>query len=208
MTLDEGIRTLKGLPATIPDCSRDELPLFLRDRGCKVGAEIGVYKGAFTEKFCKVGLKMYAIDPWKAFPGQGRTQMIQDRQDFLFGHATRTLSKYRHCAIIRDTSVGALSQFADQSLDFVYIDGDHVFHRVAEDVVEWTKKVKRGGIISGHDYFCTAPEAANTVCHVGPVIDAWVKVRGIKNFWVFGRSKPIEQEAKDDKYLSWLWIKE
>ena len=206
MKLIEAIKE-KGTPFVVPDCSRDELPKFFKEMGFGVGAEIGSYKGAFTEKFCKEGLKMYAVDPWMAYQGAGRTQEEQARQDFLYGHAKRVLAPY-DCAIIRKTSVDALNDFKDGSLDFVYIDGDHEFSHIASDLVGWSKKVKKGGIVSGHDYFCTDPWARNTVIHVGPVVDAYTKVFGIKNFYTFGRSKPLEEEAKDDKYLSWMWIKE
>ncbi len=46
----------------------------------------------------------------------------------------------------------ALEDFEDNSLDFVYIDGDHNFKHISEDIYEWTKKVRSGGIVSGHDY--------------------------------------------------------
>jgi len=206
MKIKEAI-TQKGSPFHIPDCSRDELPKFFKEIGFTVGAEIGAYKGAFTEVFCKEGLKMYAIDPWMAYGGAGRTQKKQDRQDFLYKHTERTLAPYDDCKIIRKTSVDALSDFKDDSLDFVYIDGDHEFSHIATDIVEWTKKVKVGGVVSGHDYFCTDPHARNLVCHVGPIIDAYVKVFGIENFYTLGRSKPLNKEAKDDKYLSWMFFR-
>jgi len=63
MKLIDGIK-LKGKPAEIPDCTRDDLPQFFVDMGFKVGAEIGVARGKYSEKFCKVGLKLYSIDPW------------------------------------------------------------------------------------------------------------------------------------------------
>ncbi len=198
---------LHGSPFTIPDCGRDELPEFFKQMGYKVGAEIGVYKGEFTEKFCKAGLKMYAIDPWLAYVGAGRTQQKQDRQDFLYGHTKRTLAPYPECKIIRKTSFEASKDFKDGSLDFVYIDGDHRFKYIAEDIVEWEKKVRRGGAVSGHDYFCTDPQANNVLCQVGAIVDAFVKAYQIGDFYAFGRSKPLEQEAKNDRYLSWMWIK-
>jgi hypothetical protein len=206
MELAEGIKH-KGKPYKIANCSRDSLPKFFVEMGYKVGAEIGVYKAAFTEKFCKEGLFMYAIDPWKAYIGSGRTQQVQARQDFLYGHAQRVLAPYKNYKIIRKTSMDALTDFKNESLDFVYIDGDHTFPHIAEDIYEWTKKVKKGGIVSGHDYFCTDPHATNVLCHVGPVVDAFVKAFKIEDFYVFGRSKPIELEAKDDRYLSWMFFK-
>ncbi|OGM81365.1 hypothetical protein A2394_00215 [Candidatus Woesebacteria bacterium RIFOXYB1_FULL_42_36] len=207
MKLIDAIKEQHGRPFTIPDCSRDELPECFKQMGYKTGTEVGVYKGAFTEKFCKAGLKMYAIDPWKAYQGAGRTQQEQARQDFLYGHTQRTLAPYKDCTIIRKTSMDALNDFGPGSLDFVYLDGDHRFPYVAQDIYEWSEKVKNGGVVSGHDYFCTDPRAKNVLCQVGAIVDAYVSAFGIENFYVFGRSKSLELEAKDDRYLSWMWIK-
>lgn len=207
MTLHEGIKH-SGLPFNIPDCSRNELPKFFKELGFKVGAEVGVYKGEFTELFCKEGFdKFYAIDPWIGFSGQGRSQKLQDRQDFLYEHTKRVLAPYDNCEIIRETSMDAVKKFKNNSLDFVYIDGNHNFRYIAEDIYEWIWKVKPGGIISGHDYFCTIPEASNILCHVGAIVDAYVKCFNIETFYTFGRSKPFEQETQNDKFLSWFWIK-
>lgn len=196
-----------GKPYEIRNCSRDELPQFFVEMGFKVGAEIGVYKGAYTEKFCKAGLTMYAIDPWIAYGGAGRSLKNQARQDFLYGHTQRTLAPYKNCKVIRKSSFDAVRDFETGSLDFVYIDGDHRFPFIAHDIYEWYSKIKKGGVIAGHDYFCTNSETSNVVIHVGAVVDAFVKSLGIDGFYTFGRSKPLEFEAKDDRYLSWMIIK-
>jgi len=210
MKLIDGIK-YEGCPFEIPDNSRDELPEFLKEMGYKVGVEIGVYKGEFTKKFLDVGLKIYAIDPWQPYEGAGRTQKNKARQDFLYGHTQRYLDTYiknGQCLLIRETSMNALKFFDNESLDFVYIDGDHRFRYIAEDIYEWSFKVKKNGIISGHDYFCTDPTANNVICQVKPIIDAYVRAFGVKNFYIFGRSKPIELEKKNDKYYSWMLIKQ
>ena len=195
-----------GRPLEIPDCSRDDLPQFFVDMGFKVGAEIGVYKGAFTEKFCKAGLKMYAIDPWMTYKGLGGTQEDQARQDFLYDHTQRTLAPYGDCVIIRSTSMDALKQFEDGSLDFVYIDGDHEFKFVAEDIVEWTKKVKKGGIVSGHDYVPSNDAPNPYVLHVKYVVDAFTNAFSIRNWYLLGRAEKLPGE-KREKSRSWMFIK-
>lgn len=197
MKLIEGIKET-GLPFKIPNCSRDELPAFFKEMGYQVGVEIGVYRGEYTEKFCQAGLQIYAIDPWLGYSGAGRSEKRQTKQESNYQVAKRRLASYQNCTIIRKTSMAALVNFKDGSLDFVYIDADHRFRYIAEDIFEWEKKVKPGGIVSGHDYFYTSPKATNVICHVGPVIDAFVKVKGIKNFYVFGHH---------DRTLSWLLIK-
>ena len=37
--------------------------------------------------------------------------------------------------------------------DFVFIDGDHKFDFVMEDLIGWARKVRSGGIVAGHDYY-------------------------------------------------------
>ena len=204
MKLIDGIK-LNGRPVTIPDASRNELPELFVELGYKVGAEVGVYKGAFTERFCKVGLTMYAIDPWLAYSGAGRTLNDQARQDFLYGHTKRQLAPYKNCTIIRATSNDAVKEFIDGSLDFVYIDADHSFPHIARDLFKWAKKVRRGGAVAGHDYFYTNPRSTSVVIHVGPVVDAYVKVFEIPNLYVFCKGKHATD--KDDRYPSWMFIK-
>jgi hypothetical protein len=207
MKLISAIKELKGSPVEIPDCSRNNLPQFFKEMKYSVGAEIGVYKAEFTEKFCEVGLHMFAIDPWAAFGGQGRSQNKQERQDFLYGHAQRVLAPYPNKTFIRKPSMEALNDFEDGSLDFVYIDGDHSFRYIAEDLCEWSKKVRKGGVVSGHDYFETYPKAKNLVCHVKPVVNTYAKVFGIENWYVLGSSTPGPGEHRDH-FRSWMWIKD
>ncbi len=198
MKLIDGIK-LKGRPAEIPDSSRNELAEFFKEMGFKVGAEVGVYRGAFSEKFCKAGLKLYAIDPWTGYTGAGRTERVQDMQDYNYECAKKALAPYPDCTIIRKTSMEALKDFKAESLDFVYIDGDHRFPAIAADIYEWYPKVKKGGIISGDDYFCTSPVANNVLCHVKPVVDAFVVTYEIPNFYIIGQK---------DKKPSWFIIKQ
>src|SRR3990167_8478670 len=150
MKLIDGLK-LKGRPAEIPDCSRDDLPQFFVGLGYKVGTEIGVFKGEFSEKFCKAGLKLYAIDPWQLYKDY-EDFYDQEKLNFLYEHTKRVLAPYPDCTVVRKTSMEAVTDFADESLDFVYIDGNHQLKYVVEDITEWSKKVRVGGAITGHDY--------------------------------------------------------
>lgn len=197
MKLIDGIK-LKGRPVEIPDCSRDELPEFLREMNFSVGAEIGVFRGENIEKFCRLGFKMYGIDPWLSIKGQGRSEQQQSKQETNYEYTHRRLSSYNNCTLIRKSSMEAVADFDNSSLDFVYIDGDHRFRYVAEDIYEWYQKIKSGGVVAGHDYFCTYPFARNLICQVKPVVDAFTLAYDITNFYTFGN---------DDRYLSWMFFK-
>ena len=217
MKLSEGIK-MKGTPAEIPDCSRDDLPQFFVDKGYKVGAEIGVYKGEFTVKLCKAGLYVFSVDPWKAYydvlnlinpKDHVKLEASQKRQDFLFEHTKRALASYtKQVTFVRKTSMDALLDFKDGSLDFVYIDANHNFKNVAEDICEWSKKVRSGGVVAGHDYAYNDRKPNDPdVLHVKFVVDAYTRAFRVRNWFVLG-----EYEAKDgekrDPYRSWMWIKE
>lgn len=55
--------------------------------------------------------------------------------------------------IIRDLSVNASKKFKNESLDFIFIDACHDYECVKEDLNAWYPKLKKGGIIAGHDYY-------------------------------------------------------
>ena len=200
MKLINAIKKEQGLPFKIPYSSREDLPEFFEQMGYKVGVEIGTHKGEFTEKLCKAKLKIYTIDPWMGFGGQGRTQKVQYVQDGYYEEAKKVLIPYGNCTIIRKTSMDALEDFRDGGLDFVYMDGNHDFSHIASDIYEWSKKVRVGGVVSGHDYFNTSPTSSNVICHVKSVVDAYMEMFEIENFYLCGGNKT-------DKYYSYLYVK-
>lgn len=53
---------------------------------------------------------------------------------------------------IRENSFDAASFYDDESLDFVFIDADHTDFYFKKDLESWYPKVKKGGVIAGHDY--------------------------------------------------------
>jgi hypothetical protein len=54
--------------------------------------------------------------------------------------------------VLRTTSREAAKHFTDQSLDFAYIDGDHRYAAVSEDIRLYWPKIKPGGLLIGDDY--------------------------------------------------------
>jgi len=189
MKITEGIKQT-GYPFEIPDCLRSEFPEFFKSMGYKTGAEIGVYRGGFTKKFCEAGLKMYAIDPWTPFIHSGRMKNMEIESK-SYQYAKETLASYLNCTMIKNFSMDAIKGFADKSLDFVYIDGDHDLKHVDEDILEWSKKVRKGGAISGHD-----------LCMAGPAVKKYTELFGVKNWYILGKS--LESKDPNDKHYSWI----
>jgi hypothetical protein len=79
--------------------------------------------------------------------------------------------------MIRDYSVKAAEQVPDGSLDWVFIDANHSYRSVLEDLDAWAPKVKSGGLISGHDY----GDDTNWPhwCEVKSAVDRWMKEHNI-----------------------------
>lgn len=196
MTLLEGLQ-YKGRPFHIPGTGRAHFPEFLVKMGYKVGAEIGVHMGDMSKKFCKAGLKMYSVDPYLAFSGQGNSSRNQAVQDDIYKHAKHRLSRF-DCTLIRKKSMDAVKDFKRGSLDFVYIDGDHSFRYVAEDIVEWNRIVRRGGCVSGHDYFNVDPNSRTWAVQVKAVVDAFMNYYQW-DFYTFG------EQAEDG--INWMVIR-
>ncbi len=128
--------------------TRIDLARHFNKLGFKTGAEIGVLGGAYSVEMCKAipGLKLYCIDKWGRDENRYRT--YHERK---FEEAKIRLAPY-NCELIRKFSMEAVTDFADNSLDFVYIDADHHYQNVKNDITEWAKKVRIGGIVAGHDY--------------------------------------------------------
>ena len=121
----------------------------------KVGAEIGVAYGGHSEAILqKTSVeKLYGIDPYKYTEGYVDSMNYeQEIFDELYKTTTDRLAKFSDRYIhIRKYSKDAISDISGQ-IDFVYIDADHSYRGVWNDLCLWFSKVKDGGIIGGHDY--------------------------------------------------------
>lgn len=206
MRLVEAIKQ-KGGPFEIPDCSRNDLPAFFKELGFKVGVEIGVYKGFFTKQLGEVGLKVFGVDPWMPYPGFDRAVDDRiERQEYLYHRAQRE-TRGLDVTLIRKISMDAVKDFEDESLDFIYIDGNHRLKYAVEDIMEWEPKIKKGGVISGHDYI--KPNRAKGIkdsIQVKYAVDACVQALHIKDWYVLG-SMDKKKGEKRDSYRSWMWRK-
>ena len=56
------------------------------------------------------------------------------------------------------TSLEASKKFKDESLEFVFIDASHEYEDVLNDLQAWFPKIKKGGILAGHDCYPNNPE--------------------------------------------------
>lgn len=121
------------------------------------GAEIGVKFAGFANYIIKALScinVIYLVDPWRHYQDEIYKDGANVEQDEQNKRYEAVKAKYQHMdniKIIREESAIASTMIAKDSLDFVYIDANHTFPFVLEDLTVWYEKVKPGGIISGHD---------------------------------------------------------
>lgn len=130
-----------------------------------IGAEIGVHLGDFSERLIEVvqPAELNLIDPWHHetseqykdawYGGQadaGQKEMDRRHQSVVDRFSTE-IGQGR-VRVHRGYSTDVLERFPDDYLDWVYIDGNHLYEFVIKDLEASFRKVRPGGLVTGDDY--------------------------------------------------------
>jgi hypothetical protein len=114
--------------------------------------EVGVLRGDFSREILDHSepAALWLVDPWADAPlwefESNYNNMLYVQRRFA-----REISDGQ-VRLVRAASVEAAEQFADESLDWVYLDGNHSLHYVTGDILAWLPKIPIGAILAGHDY--------------------------------------------------------
>jgi len=196
-------------PQKIKGMNREGLYQLFADLGYKLGAEVGLEKGknALTMFRNIPDLKLYGIDPYKQHAQASYDAAAQTRHwnaEYLsrIKHRAKRALRGQNHTMVQAYSEDAVRQFEDNSLDFVYIDADHSYDFVMLDLILWGRKVKKGGIISGHDYYYDNNKAGRRA-KVTQAINDYTKLHGIK-FFITDEDHYV---MRGDAYPSWFWVK-
>lgn len=196
-----------GEPIEIKGVGRLDLLRWLRELNFKVGAEIGVEKGEYAHLICDQNpqITLYGIDPYEKYEDY-REYHDQAEMDGIFeackSRMTASMSHGKF-KMIRKRSMDALADFKDESLDFVYIDGNHEGDYPYNDIKEWAKKVKKGGIVAGHDY--VRVKVLNFT--IKDALKKYTREEKIKTWFVLGRFQMLPRIVRD-RTRSWMFIKD
>lgn len=156
--------------------SREAILQFLPRNG--IGAEVGVAHGDYSEVILKAAepLALHLIDPWSYLEhgsdllGSATllTSMTQqaasgitsfeapeecDAGNRQFEAIGARFAADRRVHLHRQFSYKAVHQFPENYFDFVYIDGNHNYEFALRDLHDFAGKLKRGGLLFGHDFF-------------------------------------------------------
>jgi predicted O-methyltransferase YrrM len=118
--------------------------------------EVGSWKGK-SSAFMAVeiansnkNIEFYCVDTWE---GSSEHKLL-DNIDLLYHQFILNMKPLeKHYKAIRMNSIEAAKGFENDSLDFVFIDASHEYKDVKKDIQAWLPKVKKGGVLAGHDYY-------------------------------------------------------
>lgn len=152
------IEKMKKILSNMVVKSYDDRSLWIKDIskyiGDGKGVEVGVFKGDFSKEILQNWSgTLYMVDVWK---GLGEEYIDISNHNFhadAYKNTMDNIHGYEDRGImIRASSKNASEIFEDESLDFVFIDANHAYDFVVEDIKLWYPKLKKGGMFSGHDY--------------------------------------------------------
>ena len=197
----------------ITDVNRIIMAQVLGELGFKVGAEVGVAEGIHAKVLLDniPGLRLHLIDAYKHYPGYQEYDGLDKVKEEMIGRMIKS-----NVVIHQKLSMDAVSYFENDSLDFVYIDGAHDFKNVANDLCEWSKKVRIGGIVFGHDYKQHGPfidrghirhqvdvkDVVRAFCHAKNAYPLF-ELNNAKRDEIFGRDNPGWLFVRRER--NWIW---
>jgi hypothetical protein len=132
--------------------SGQDIPKIIEGVSKPVGIEVGTADGTTTAYLLKTipDLTLYGIDPYTDYIDWNGGKIISAENERVYNERTFTFKdRLTHLRITSDEAVG---HFDNESMDFVFIDGLHEYQQVKTDIENYWKKVKKGGVLIGHDF--------------------------------------------------------
>lgn len=137
-------------------------------------AEIGVREGLNSIRMMeKLDVKrMYLIDHYPSYDDGGLDRGKKEQEKYYREMIENIEPYFKKTVLIHQPSIFASSLFPDRFFDVVYIDADHSYENVKNDLNLWWNKIKIGGFLTGHDYTDGYISDDNKITSTRGVIDA------------------------------------
>lgn len=115
--------------------------------------EVGSWKGRSTSALlsgCK-GI-VTSVDTWKGSQDDRDSTKWMAKQEDVFETFKKNVGHFKNLNIHRAESTIAAKDYLDEYFDMIFIDAEHTYEGVKSDIEAWLPKVKKDGLICGHDY--------------------------------------------------------
>lgn len=134
---------------------KDRLELIRPESEGSVGAEIGVRYGEFSAQILSLPLKqLWLVDAWRRIPGVYDTISDEAHTEYMVSVLRKfagDIHTGRVC-VRQGLSLEVAKSGAIPPLDWFYLDADHHYQAVMDDLIAWSALLKPKGVIFGHDY--------------------------------------------------------
>jgi hypothetical protein len=155
--------------------------------------EIGVEYGGFTDTYYNENASIYLVDMWQTMGNDYYFSKRDGQVEKGYQEVLRKYSDKKNVTILKMMSSDTTKLFEDNFFDWIYIDADHSYESVLNDIKNWFPKLKTGGLFSGHD-FDPDPEDTN--------FNMYGVEKAVREF--FGNNFNLTNE---NKYKSWYVFK-
>lgn len=152
-------------------------------------AEIGVLSGSFTKIVLKdwKGKAYWCVDAWERQPEdiyRERTSDVDYQK--CYEEVQALADKDKRVIVLKGKSPQIALAVPNNSLDMVFIDANHSYQAVIEDMDAWFPKVKKGGVFAGHDYYHSTKYP--DFCEVSLAVNDWMDAHSLD--FVTDKSEP------------------
>lgn len=117
--------------------------------------EIGSWKGHSTAYLAQIVQEnkgmVYAIDTWQGSPGVWQHNIVQTKDVFRLFETNMKALGFDCVLPLVMPSLSAATILKDKIFDLIFIDANHLYKQVKADILAFLPKLRRGGIICGHD---------------------------------------------------------
>jgi len=125
--------------------------------------EVGVWKGDFSKKIWDISNPnlLVLVDSWTFDEKvRGCAPQVNGKEplnQFFFDQAKKdTFNKFKtneNVHILDSNSSEASSNYIDNYFDYIYLDAEHSYQAVINDLNMWYPKLKKNGVLFGDDYY-------------------------------------------------------
>jgi len=140
--------------------TREDFTIIFNTLNYNLGTELGTYQGTFAK---------HILNNWNGnlicidlFDREDNNDLLNSTGFYkhnlpnknlilpTFNHNTKSVKN--NCLTIQSDTTNAAKFFPDNYFDFIYIDADHSYNAVLNDIINWYPKLKPKGLFAGHDF--------------------------------------------------------
>ena len=186
--------------------NRNQYPELLKDYS--LGVEIGVESGLFAEHILSNWKgKLVCVDVWEKQNDYNEPVNLKDFNSIFNQFNDRMKHFEKRVMVVKNFSETASHFFPDYYFDFIYIDANHKYEHVKNDIKCWWPKLKYGGLFSGHDWL------VNFEPDVDKNMSVYYQNQFIGRYGVnsavseFCEEKGYKPNISDEEFATWYFIK-